>query len=63
MATKTPEELLQITYRPPARDWRDPRVDFEAKRGTWSYPGAAKNLEYELIFCNQSLRKHLRPES
>jgi len=46
MATKTPEELLQITYRPPARDWRDPHVDFEARKGTWSYPGAAKNLQY-----------------
>jgi len=46
MTTKTPEELLQITYRPPARDWRDPHVDFEARRGSWSYPGAAKNLKY-----------------
>ncbi len=24
----------------------DPSVDFEARRGTWSYPGAAKNLRY-----------------
>jgi Fe-S oxidoreductase len=46
MATKTPEELLQITYRPPDRDWRDPHVDFTARKGTWSYPGAPKNLEY-----------------
>jgi Fe-S oxidoreductase len=46
MTTKTPEELLQITYRPPARDWRDPHLDFEARRGSWSYPGAAKNLKY-----------------
>ena len=46
MTTKTPEELLQITYRPPARDWRDPHVDFEARKGSWSYPGAGKNLEY-----------------
>jgi Fe-S oxidoreductase len=46
MTTKTPEELLQITYKPPARDWRDPHVDFEARRGSWSYPGAAKNLKY-----------------
>ena len=46
MTTKTPEELLQITYRPPARDWRDPHVDFEARKGSWSYPGAGKNLKY-----------------
>jgi len=46
MATKTPEELLQITYRPPDRDWRDPHVDFKARKGTWSYPGAPKNLKY-----------------
>jgi len=43
---KTPEELLQIQYPPPRNDWMDPTIDFEARRGTWSYPGAAKNLEY-----------------
>jgi Fe-S oxidoreductase len=43
---KTPEELLQIQYPPPKTDWMDPAIDFEARRGTWSYPGAAKNLEY-----------------
>jgi Fe-S oxidoreductase len=43
---KSPEELLQIDYEPPKRDWMDPTVDFEARRGSWSYPGAAKNLTY-----------------
>jgi len=46
MAEKTPEELLRIDYAPPARSWRDPSIDFEARRGSWSYPGAAKNLAY-----------------
>jgi Fe-S oxidoreductase len=43
---KTPEELLKISYAPPPRDWMDPHVDFEKRRGTWSYPGTAKNLKY-----------------
>ncbi len=46
MAEKSPQELLQIDYRPPRRDWMDPSIDFEARRGTWSYPAAPKNLEY-----------------
>jgi len=43
---KSPQELLQLNYRPPRRDWMDPTIDFEARRGSWSYPGAPKNLEY-----------------
>ena len=46
MAEKSPEQLLQIDVHPPKRSWLDPTVDFEAKRGCWSYPAAAKNLEY-----------------
>ncbi len=46
MLDKSPEELLDIDWTPPARDWMDPHVDFEARRGTWSYPAAPKNLEY-----------------
>ena len=46
MLDKSPEELLDIDYAPPERDWMDPHVDFEARRGTWSYPAAPKNLEY-----------------
>ena len=46
MSQKTPEELLKISYDPGPRDWMDPHIDFEKRRGTWSYPGAAKNLKY-----------------
>lgn len=46
MAEKSPQELIQIDLDPPRRNWMDPSVDFEGTRGTWSYPGAAKNLEY-----------------
>jgi Fe-S oxidoreductase len=46
MAQKTHDTLAQIDYTPPRRDWMDPAVDFEARKGTWSYPGAAKNLRY-----------------
>ncbi len=46
MAEKTPEELIQIDLAPPRRNWMNPAVDFEARRGTWSYPAAAKNLKY-----------------
>jgi Fe-S oxidoreductase len=44
--TKPPQELIQIDLTPPRSDWTNPFVDFEARRGTWSYPGAAKNLIY-----------------
>jgi Fe-S oxidoreductase len=46
MRQKTPEELLQIPSKPTEGSWMDPRIDFEARRGTWSYPAAAKNLKY-----------------
>ncbi|MGE5346980.1 MAG: sulfate reduction electron transfer complex DsrMKJOP subunit DsrK [Acidithiobacillales bacterium] len=46
MAEKSKEQLVQIDYAPPSADWTDPRIDFEAHKGTWSYPGAAKNLRY-----------------
>jgi Fe-S oxidoreductase len=46
MRQKTPEELLQVPSKPPARGWMDPSIDFEARRGSWSYPAAAKNLRY-----------------
>ncbi|MCU0302965.1 MAG: (Fe-S)-binding protein [Thermoanaerobaculales bacterium] len=46
MAEKSPQELIQIDLDPPRRDWRNPSVDFESRRGTWSYPAAAKNIEY-----------------
>jgi len=46
MAEKSHQELLQIEYKPPKRDWMDPSVDFQARRGSWSYPAASKNLKY-----------------
>ncbi len=46
MTAKTREELLQIDFKPPATSWMDPHIDFEARRGSWSYPGAPKNLRY-----------------
>ncbi len=43
---KPPEQLIQIDLAPPKSDWMDPGINFEARRGTWSYPGAGKNLKY-----------------
>jgi Fe-S oxidoreductase len=42
--TLRPEQLVQIDYRPPKKDWRDPAVEF--RKGVFSYSAAAKNLEY-----------------
>jgi len=39
-----PEELVQISYRPPERDWMDPAVEF--RRGTFCYSAAPRHLEY-----------------
>ncbi|MBI2527289.1 MAG: (Fe-S)-binding protein [Candidatus Rokubacteria bacterium] len=39
-----PAELAKVDYRPPARDWREPAVDF--RRGTYCYGAAPKNLQY-----------------
>jgi len=43
---RPPHELIPLDLVPPKGDWRDPTIDFDARRGTWSYPGAAKNLVY-----------------
>ena len=51
MAEKSKEQLVQIDYTPPQGSWTDPRIDFEARKGSWSYPAAAKNLRY-LGFAN-----------
>jgi Fe-S oxidoreductase len=42
--TPKPEQLLQIDYRPPARDWRDPTVEF--RKGTFCYSATPKSLMY-----------------
>jgi len=40
----TPEELVQIDYRPPRQDWMKNFPEF--RKGTFCYSAAAKNLEY-----------------
>ena len=40
----TPEELLQIDYRPPQKSWLEPTVDF--RKGTYCYSAPAKHEEY-----------------
>ncbi len=42
--TPKPETLLQIDYRPPRRDWRNPKVEF--RKGVFCYSAAPKHLEY-----------------
>ena len=46
MAEQAPkaEQLVQIDYRPPQRDWTDPRVEF--RKGTYCYSALPKNLAY-----------------
>ncbi len=39
-----PDELVQIDYRPPVRDWMHTPVQF--RRGTFCYAAAPKNLKY-----------------
>ncbi|MFO8056876.1 MAG: (Fe-S)-binding protein [bacterium] len=41
---KTPEEMLQIDFRPPRTGWMDTPVEF--KRGYYNYPSTKKSLEY-----------------
>jgi len=46
MTEKTPtqEELVQIDFRPPGKDWMDPAVDF--RKGTYCYSAMGRHLEY-----------------
>jgi Fe-S oxidoreductase len=49
MAEKLPkhEEIFgSIRYTPPPRDWMDPTIDFQARKGSWNYAAAPKNLKY-----------------
>lgn len=39
-----PEELIQVSYQPPDRDWMDPKVEF--RRGTFCYSALPRHLEY-----------------
>ncbi len=40
----SPEQLIQISYTPPGKDWMDPAVEFH--KGVFCYSAAAKNLKY-----------------
>jgi len=46
MAEQAPkaEQLVQIDYRPPWRDWTDPHVEF--RKGTFCYSALPKNVAY-----------------
>ena len=42
-----PEKLATVDLeQSPRADWLDPTINFEGRKGTWSYPAAAKNLKY-----------------
>ena len=41
---KKPEELAQIDYAPPKKDWTDPKVEF--KKGSFNYGSNPENVEY-----------------
>ncbi len=42
--TPRPEQLVQIDYQPPKKDWRDPAVEF--RKGTFCYSAGAKSVQY-----------------
>ncbi len=42
----TPEALASVDLQTtPLKGWMDPKINFEGRRGTWSYPAGAKNLK------------------
>jgi Fe-S oxidoreductase len=41
-----PDEMIELDHKPPKKDWLDPTIDFEKKKGTYSYSATPKNLEY-----------------
>jgi Fe-S oxidoreductase len=41
---RPPHELIPIDLEPPTGNWRDPSLDFHARRGSWCYPGSARAL-------------------
>jgi Fe-S oxidoreductase len=42
--TPSPEQLIQVDYRPKGKSWLDPHVEF--RKGTYCYSAAPKNLTY-----------------
>ena len=48
----SPEQLVQIDYRPPKGDWMDPSVEYA--KGTFCYSTVPKNLKYlDLPFARE----------
>ena len=43
---KTPEELSRVGYEVPVEGWLEPKVDFEARKGSWCYPATPKSLTH-----------------
>ena len=43
MANPKPEQLTQIDYQPPRKDWMDPQVEF--RKGVMCYSAAPQELE------------------
>ena len=39
-----PEELANVDFHPPEKDWMDTPVEF--RKGTYNYPAAKKNVDY-----------------
>src|SRR5450756_1887601 len=42
----TPQQMMQIDTNPPQRDWMDPRIDFEERKGTYCYSAKPDMLRY-----------------
>jgi len=40
------EDLVNIEYNPPHRDWMDPHIDFTARKGSWNYPAVVDSAKY-----------------
>ena len=41
---KKPEEMIKIDYKPPRKDWMDPKVEFH--RGFYNYAAVPERLDY-----------------
>ncbi len=42
----TPDQMMEIDPNPPQRDWMDPHIDFEARRGSYCYSAKPEMLDY-----------------
>jgi Fe-S oxidoreductase len=43
---KSPEELARVRWEIPPRPWLDPAVDYEGRKGCWSYAATPKSLTH-----------------